>query len=182
MIIEIGSLAIASVALGVSVWSLRTVRRSSHRALVPASSTAPPMESPSQDERALIEREWLLTLFANAQNDLRWYKDRSSSVLQWTLVVFAALATAGATNTVLAPALVVVATLQGGYAIHAHFQLHTFGEKTRLRVRRLLPPETMPLFYPALSKRDPHHGSHLAINITLIFLGYLASLFAIVWP
>lgn len=135
---------------------------------------------------------WRLACYHEAENDIRWAKERASSVVNWSVLLLGAIA-AASDDFRERGLLLGFGLILGGVAIFWLWDLHRFAAKARNRVHgekqhkdgpvvlRLLPTkEEMPEVYPVTREKGRDHPGHLIAQVAVVVVALLFAL-AYVW-
>ena len=126
-----------------------------------------------QTQNREMSHDWAIARFHESEADIRWAKERGSSVVQWSVVLSGAIV-AGAKAAQLEPwASTLFTLLQTSIAILWLNDLRRFAKATRIRLQNLVP---MGADYPVGKGHDPHHVYYFLSQCAVIVGAMLVAL------
>src|ERR1041385_2955665 len=110
--------------------------------------------------------EWLIACYHEAENDIRWAKERSSKITYWSTVLSGAVIAASIKVPIPWWLLVIFTVAQTGAVILWLLDLHTFAQTARDWVKATAFPAGA--VYPKAQKRDQHHTAQLVVQMGIV--------------
>jgi hypothetical protein len=116
------------------------------------------------------ERDWTVESYHEAENDIRWAKERSSRVTYWSVLLSGAVVASTKVPALPWQLLGLLTVVQLSAAVLWLLDLHTFAQKARTFVHGTGAP------YPKAQDDDQHHRLQLCVQVGIVIVAALVAL------